>query len=139
MAKRARSRTRPGQRAPLQRSGAARPPLAVPPLASPVTTSRPATLTPEEEARAAEIEARLVAAERSADEAARRQVRGRRPVEREREAPIRTGSIAVRATQEYAYVARDVRRIALIGGSLLAVLIGLWLVTHLTGIGVVPR
>ena len=60
-------------------------------------------------------------------------------MEREREAPVRTGSIAVRATQEYAYVARDVRRIAIIGGSLLAVLIGLWLVTHVTGIGVVPR
>lgn len=137
MAKRARSRTRPGQRAPLQRSGASRSSLGVPPLASPVTPPRPATLTPEEEARAAEIEARLVAAERSAEEAARRQVRGRRPAERE--APVRTGSIAVRATQEYAYVARDVRRIALIGGSLLALLIGLWLVTHLTGIGVVPR
>jgi len=128
MAKRARSRTRPGQRAPLQRS-TARPPLAVPP--------RPPTLTPEEEARAAEIEARLVAAERSAEEAARRQVRGRAPVERE--APVRTGSIAVRASEEYAYVARDVRRIALIGGSMVALLIALWLVTHLTGIGVVPR
>jgi hypothetical protein len=138
MAKRARGTTRPGQRAPLQRPGAARPPLAVPPLASPVTTSRPATLTPEEEARAAEIEARLVAAERSAEEAARRQVRGRRPAEPEREPAVRTGSIAVRATQEYAYVARDVRRIALIGGSLLALLILIWVATHLTGIGVVP-
>jgi hypothetical protein len=45
----------------------------------------------------------------------------------------------VRATEEYAYVARDVRRIALIGGSMVALLIALWLVTHLTGIGVVPR
>jgi hypothetical protein len=136
MAKRARSRTRPGQRAPLQRS-TARPPLAVPPLANPTAPSRPPTLTPEEEARAAEIEARLVAAERSAEEAARRQVRGRAPAERE--APVRTGSIAVRASEEYAYVARDVRRIALIGGSMVALLIGLWLLTHLTGIGVVPR
>lgn len=139
MAKRARSRTRPGQRARLQRSGAGRSPLSVPPLASPVTPPRPATLTPEEEARAAEIEARLVAAERSAEEAARRQVGSRRPAERAPETPVRTGSIAVRAQQEYAYVARDVRRIALIGGSLLALLIGIWLVTHFTGIGVVPR
>ena len=78
MAKRARGTTRPGQRAPLQRStAAARPPLAVPPLASPVAP-RPATLTDEEAARAAEIEARLVAAERSAEEAARRQTSGRR-------------------------------------------------------------
>ena len=137
MAKRARSRTRPGQRAPLQRS-TARPPLATPPLANPTTPSRPPTLTPEEEARAAEIEARLVAAERSAEEAARRQVRGRAPAV-EREAPVRAGSIAVRATEEYAYVARDVRRIAVIGGSMIALLIALWLLTHVTGIGVVPR
>ena len=139
MAKRARSRTRPGQRAPLQRSGASRSSLGVPPLANPVTPPRPATLTPEEVARAAEIDARLDAAERSAEEAARRQVGGRRPVERERERPVGTGSIAVRAQQEYAYVARDVKRIALIGGSLLALLIGIWLVTHFTGIGVLPR
>jgi len=134
MAKRARGTTRPGQRAPLQRSSAAaRPPLAVPPLGSPTTTPRPPTLTSEEEARAAEIEARLVAAERSAEEAARRQVRGRR-VE-ERETPVRTGSIAVRAAEEYAYVMRDIRRIALIGGSLLILLIVLWIVTQTTGIG----
>jgi hypothetical protein len=111
----------------------------VPPLASPVTPPRPATLTPEEEARAAEIEARLVAAERSAEEAARRQVGSRRPVERAPETPGRTGSIAIRAQQEYAYVARDVRRIALIGGSLLALLILIWVVTQATGIGLVPR
>jgi hypothetical protein len=131
MAKRTRGRTRPGQRAPLQRSTAR--PLAIPPLSSPIAAPRPATLTPEEEARAAEIEARLVAAERSAEEAARRQVRGRRPAEPE--LPARTGSIAVRAAEEYAYVGRDVRRIALIGGSLLALLIALWLVIHATGLG----
>ena len=98
---------------------------------------RPATLTPEEEARAAEIEARLVAAERSAEEAARRQVRGRRPAERE--APVRPGSIAVRASEEYAYVARDVKRIALIGGSLVALLVVLWVVLQATGIGPFTR
>ena len=43
----------------------------------------------------------------------------------------------MRAQQEYAYVARDVRRIALIGGSLIALLIALWVVTQSTGIGVV--
>ena len=134
MAKRARGTTRPGQRAPLQRSGsAARPPLAVPPLGSPTATPRPPTLTNEEEARAAEIEARLVAAERSAEEAARRQTRGRRVTERE--APVRSGSIAVRASEEYAYVIRDVRRIALIGGSLLILLIAIWVLTQATGVG----
>lgn len=134
MAKRARGTTRPGQRAPLQRSGAAaRQPLAVPPLGNPTAAPRPATLTPEEEARAAEIEARLVAAERSAEEAARRQTRGRRVAERE--TPVRTGSIAMRASEEYAYVIRDIRRIALIGGSLVIVLIALWALTQATGIG----
>ena len=134
MAKRARGTTRPGQRAPLHRSGsAARPPLAVPPLGSPTATPRPPTLTKEEEARAAEIEARLVAAERSAEEAARRQTRGRRATERE--APVRSGSIAVRASEEYAYVIRDIRRIALIGGSLLILLIAIWALTQATGAG----
>ena len=134
MAKRARGTTRPGQRAPLQRSSsAARPPLAVPPLGSPTTTPRPPTLTREEEARAAEIEARLVAAERSAEEAARRQVRGRRGADRD--APVRTGSIGVRASEEYAYVIRDVRRIALIGGSMLILLIVIWVLSQATGVG----
>ena len=138
MAKRARGSTRPGQRAPLRRSGsAARQPMATPPLGSPIATPRPPTLTPEEEARAAEIEARLVAAERSAEEAARRQTRVRRATERE--APVRSGSIAVRAAEEYAYVIRDVRRIALIGGSLVVLLIVLWALAQATGIGpVVP-
>ena len=138
MAKRARGTPRPGQRAPLRRSSsAARPPLPVPPLASPTTTPRPATLTPEEEARAAEIEARLVAAERSAEEAARRQTRGRRDTQRE--APARTGSIAMRASEEYAYVMRDIRRIALIGGSLIVLLIVLWVLSEATGVGPAVR
>ena len=95
---------------------------------------RPDTLTDEEAARAAEIEARLVAAERSAEEAARRQIGGRRRAVAE--TPVRAGSIAVRAAQEYAYVARDVRRIALIGGSMIALLIAIWIVTQVTGIGI---
>jgi hypothetical protein len=90
-------------------------------------------LTDEEAARAAEIEARLVAAERSAEEAARRQTRGQRAPERE--APVRSGSIAVRASEEYAYVIRDVRRLVLIGGSILALLIAIWVVIQVTGIG----
>jgi hypothetical protein len=140
MAKRARGANRPGQRAPLRRSSAARSPLTaprdVPPPATPVantlSTAQPANLTDEEEARADEIEARLVAAERSAEEAARRQTRGRRPVEGN--TPVRAGTLAVRASEEYAYVARDVRRIALIGGSLIGLLLGLWVVTQATGL-----
>ena len=41
----------------------------------------------------------------------------------QREATGAAGSIAVRAAEEYAYVARDVRRIAMIGGSLVGVLL----------------
>ncbi|MDH4142667.1 MAG: hypothetical protein OEV61_08645 [Chloroflexota bacterium] len=131
MAKRARgSSSRPGQRAPLQRgTGAARS------TASPGPTApRPATLTPEEEARAAALEAQIVADEKSAEEANQRtRTRARRSVGVE--PGVRTGSIAVRASEEYAYVARDIRRIALIGGSLVAFLIGLWVVVQVTGIG----
>lgn len=36
--------------------------------------------------------------------------------------------------QEYAYVASDVRRIAIVGGSLFAVLIALWLLIEVLGI-----
>ena len=128
MAKRARGTpSRPGQRAPLQRGTAA----ARPPLASPVPAPRPTTLTDEEEARAAELEARILAAERAAEASTSRRDRGRAPAASA--APTRTGSIAVRATQEYAYVSRDIRRIALIGGSMLSILIGLWIVLQVTG------
>jgi hypothetical protein len=127
MAKRARgSTTRPGQRAPLQRGTAP----ARPPLASPIAAPRPATLTDDEEARAAELEARILAAERSAEAATQR--RGRRTAV-DSETPGRSGSISMRAGQEYAYVARDIRRLALIGGSMLAILIGLWIVMQVTG------
>ena len=36
----------------------------------------------------------------------------------------------MRAAEEYAYVSRDVRRIALIGGSMLVLLIVLWVVSQ---------
>lgn len=94
---------------------------------------RPAALTPEEEARAAEIEAQILAEEKAAAEAARRtRERGRRTAE---QPSVRTGTIAMRAADEYAYVVRDVRRIAVIGGSLVAILLGLWVVVEATGIG----
>jgi hypothetical protein len=126
MAKRVRGSARPGQRRRSQRSSTPRAQVVSQP-ASPPSTS----LTPAEEARAAELEAQIVAAERAAEGANRPRERGRRPVESEDRA--RPGSIAVRAGEEYAYVARDVRRIALIGGSLIGVLLGLWVVTQVTG------
>jgi hypothetical protein len=41
----------------------------------------------------------------------------------------------MRASEEYAYVARDVRRLIIIGGSLIAFLIVLWVVTQASGVG----
>lgn len=134
MAKRARGTpTRPGQRAPLQRG-----PSTARPSGSAATTStpapRPATLTADEEARAAALEAQIVAEEKAAEQATRKN-RDRSRRESEAEPVGRGGTIAVRSSQEYAYVARDVRRIAVIGGGLIAVLLGLWVVIEATGIG----
>jgi hypothetical protein len=136
MAKRARGTTaRPGQRRPMQRP-AARPASAAPrPSATEATgadvaATRPASLTPEEEARAAELEAAIVAEERQAEQG--RRARAQRNVP---EPVVRSGSsLAVAAANEYAYVARDVRRVAIVGGSLLGLLLALWVVVQVTGI-----
>jgi hypothetical protein len=77
-------------------------------------------VTPEEEARAAELEAQIVAEEKAADDA-RRGVRDRaaRPAEGVIYSSV---PLATRAAEEYGYVRRDVRRIAIVGGGLLAIL-----------------
>jgi hypothetical protein len=115
MAKRSRIGGRPGQRRPIQRP-TNRPAVAAAP------TRRPDAVTPEEEARAAELEAAILAEEKTAEDARRRNSvvrRGRAPVEG---AIYSSSSLATRAAEEYAYVRRDVRRIAIVGGSLLAIL-----------------
>ena len=131
MAKRSRGSTsRPGQRPPLQRQ-AARPatrPTAA--AAAPVAVPRPETLTDAEEARAAELEASILAEEKAAEAARKRST----PSRSADAAPVRAGSsLEGAAAQEYAYVARDVRRIAMVGGSMILILLGIWLVVHLTG------
>lgn len=130
MAKRVRgSSTRPGQRPRRQRAAAPRGRVD----SQPVTPAPSTSLTPAEEARAAELEAQIVAAEREAESmASRGRERGRR--QEESVARVRPGSIAVRGQEEYAYVARDVRRLVTIGGSLIALLIGLWAVTQVTNL-----
>lgn len=131
MAKRVRGSTsRPGQRPPLQRTAAR--PVAKPTAQTTQVVARPPDeLTDAEEARAAELEAAIVAEEREA-EAARRRTRAARTTE-----PVgvtRPGSnLAASAAEEYAYVARDVRRVAIVGGSLVGVLILLWAVVQVTG------
>lgn len=115
MAKRTRGSHRPGRRPPLRRE-AARP-------SSTAAPARPAIgLSPEEEARAAEIEAQIVAEERAAEQATRRS----RDRGREGEHVItrlkNAAPLSVRAADEYAYVRRDVWRIARIGVVLLVIL-----------------
>jgi hypothetical protein len=114
MAKRIRGSSRPGQRRPPSRLAA--------PAQRPV---RPSTnLTADEEARAAELEAQIVAEEKAAAQAARRG----RDRARERDdsiIPVRGRDLpplSVRAADEYAYVRRDVLRIVRVGGSLLLIL-----------------
>ena len=115
MAKRTRGSHRPGRRPPLRREATRSSSAAVP--------TRPATgLSREEEARAAEIEAQIVAEERAAEQATRRS----RDRGREGEHVItrlkNAAPLSVRAADEYAYVRRDVWRIARIGVALLAIL-----------------
>ncbi len=101
-----------------------------PPASTAAATSvvRPTGLTPQEEARAAELEAAIVAEERETD-AQERQARAVRATP----TPRATSTLETSAATEYAYVARDVRRIAIVGGSLFAVLIGLWVVSQMIG------
>lgn len=132
MAKRARGSTRPGQRRPIQRTAAR--PAAPAPIAP--ASPRSSSLTPEEEARAAELEAKIVADERAAEDARKRTTDRRRSSAVAPDlapGPRTASSLGVRAAEEYAYVGRDVRRITLIGGSLIILMLVLWALTHLTG------
>lgn len=138
MAKRARgTTTRPGQRRPIQRP-AARPgsPAARPgstaAAESQVAAPRPASLTAEEEARAAQLEAAIVAQERQAEEGRRNRSQRSAP-----DVAVRASSpLATAAANEYAYVARDVRRVAIVGGTLVGLLLALWVVVQVTGVSV---
>lgn len=105
------------------------------PAAAPLRTGG---LSKSEEARAAEIEAQIVAREQAAENE-RGRARDRRRTEdhlRDDAAPrTRTGSLlAIRGEQEYAYVVRDVRRIVTVGGSLLGVLVALYIVIEVLGV-----
>jgi hypothetical protein len=138
MAKRTRGTGRPGQRRPMRRGSRAssgpssRPAAAQPPQ----TTAVPANgLTPEDEARASELEARIVADERAAD--TRPRERHGRDLERSAPRPAnrhpRGASMAVRYADEYAYVARDLRRIGVVSALLLGILAVLFIVVQVTG------
>jgi hypothetical protein len=114
MAKRSRLAARPGQRRPLQRP-ATRP-------AGP--SDRPAdSVTREEELRAAELEAAILAEQTTAEASRRTRERARRPTA-DAVGGVSYSSVplSVRAADEYGYVKRDIRRIAIVGGFLIAIL-----------------
>lgn len=121
MAKRSRVGARPGQRRPLQRTG----PRPEPTAPAPVDRRPTGSVTPEEEARAAALEAAILAEEKAAEDTRRQRERGRRVPATE--AAWSAVPLAVRASEEYAYVRRDMRRITILGG----LLIGVLLVLHL--------
>lgn len=134
MAKRQRGSTRPGQRPP-SKSTTGRPTAATFPAPAP---KRPAgTLTDDELARAAEIEARIVDEERQAAAALARG-RDRRRSGAAEVAPrgrVRgVSTLAAVAADEYTYVQRDLRRIAIVFVGIFAILFGAFILTQVVGI-----
>ena len=95
-------------------------------------------LTELEVQRAAELEAEMLAQERAAAEATRQRGRARAAAA---EAPVVThvpgdinAPLSVRMAHEYAYVARDVRRILLTGGLMVAILAVLAILVNVLGV-----
>ncbi|MBP1704644.1 MAG: hypothetical protein H6Q36_383 [Chloroflexi bacterium] len=104
--------------------------------ATPTTPARPAAgLTDEELARAEELEAAIMAEEREA--ATGRERRGRRRGTEDDVAPrsrsALSGSLAAVAADEYRYVSRDLRRIAIVFSALFAILLVIFAL-HVAGI-----
>ncbi len=134
MAKRARGSVRPGRRRPIDRRSAPSAPSA---SSGPATERAPKSsgLSESELARAAEIEAELLAQERAA-ETARTRAR-ERAATREVVSSGPVGSLA-QARSEYAYVARDVKDIVRIAALEIGILLALWVlidVTHVIPLG----
>jgi hypothetical protein len=121
MAKRTRGSHRPGRRHRDHRPGRPQP--------RPIL--RPSQgLSPEEEAHAAELEAQILAREEAAEAgraAERDRGRGDNYRYERAERPRSQGLLAARAAEEYAYVARDVRRIIRVAGLMAAALAAAWL------------
>lgn len=135
MAKRQRGSTRPGQRPPTK-SPTGRP---GPAPARAVVAPRPTgTLTDDELARAAEIEARIVEEERQAAASLDR-VRDRRRGAAT-DVPARgrgraVSTLAIVAADEYTYVQRDLRRIAIVFVGIFAILFAAFAVAQIVGVG----
>lgn len=97
-------------------------------------TIRTGGLTSAEVERAAALEAELVAREKAANaDSARRRARTRGlGIAASGDAGA---TLSVRASHEYAYVARDVRRIGLTAGLMFAILAGIWVLVNVGGVG----
>ncbi len=124
MAKRTRYTARP----------AGRRPAATKPALSGATTVRSSGLTSMEVERAAQLEAELMEREREAiADNARRRARSRgldHSIAADAGVPL-----SRRAAQEYAYVARDVRRIAITAAVMFGLLGALWAIVNFGGVG----
>lgn len=92
-------------------------------------------LTDAEEQRAAQIEAQLRAQERAAlaDEL-RRKARAQEGIEANRLGGDVNAPLSVRMAHEYAYVARDVKRIALTAGLMVSILAALHILVNVMGV-----
>jgi hypothetical protein len=115
---------------PTAKPGVKRPAQGTISRGSAAAASRIAGLTAAELERAAQIEAELVAREQAAiaDNARRRARSGRVDVTITSDAGA---PLSVRASHEYAYVARDVRRIGFTAGLMLVILAAIWLIVNL--------
>ncbi len=138
MAKRQRGSTRPGQRPPTK-SPVGRPtgrPTA-PTIPAPAPQRPTGTLTEDELARAAAIEARIVDEERQASASLARGRDRRRSTAVEvpgRGRGRAVSTLAVVAADEYTYVLRDLRRIAIVFIGIFAILFLAFFVTQVTGV-----
>jgi hypothetical protein len=131
MAKRTRYPGRPTARPGARKPGGA---SASGSAASTSPVLRTGGLTQAELDRAAQIEAELVAREKAAiAENARRRARsGRVDVSLVADAGT---PLSVRASHEYAYVARDVRRIVVTAALMFSILAVLWILVNVGGFG----
>jgi hypothetical protein len=95
-----------------------------------------AALTEAEAQRAAALEAEIIAQEKAAAQARNAAIaaRVRRGGGRQEDPELAGQPLSVRAAREYAYVARDVRRISLTAGLMLTILIALALAINVAGI-----
>ena len=127
MAKRARGTTRPGQRRPIQR--ASRPAAGSALIGTPEAPAPAATVTTPEAGLTGpmvperQLEGRRADRSRTQDDVAPAQ----------RRAGL-SGRLAVESVEEYRYVARDIRRIALVGGSMFVILAVLFVILELAGV-----